>query len=802
MAIPIRPSSYIPTAFVDSKAGGYVSIFTAQGWDQWRQAVESLSQVAADNQFAYEKKMKAYEAVTAAISTKREDIISKIADIRAKKADVLAKYALKNADLEQKVARDQAQVPSSRTSSSGRWSQSSSRTLWNPKYKEDGTPVAAGTPAVAVDPALLANAGAINSTAGMSAADKQTEIAAAAKASGGYSDAQAADFAQSFTADAGFVSGMPISGGQSEAGRKTGRSAGTSTSSSTGQTWKDYNASQVDLLNDPALKEYDTALADLTAQLDGKGFDISQIGVPVLEPIDLITTARQIYKDKFGDVPDSTTLRVDGEVVSVLKNLMPFEVTNGMKKSVNFFQRYIDDAIAEARKNKADRDYPNAPQGDLTVDELNRAVEYGKRRAREVLFGLGAPGGDVSGELTGKTVTVEGDPTQPIDEGQGEALPFDAPLTPPPVWPPVDPATFDNTIPSDETKTSEDKTKTSEDKTKTSEDQTAQPLSTEPSVDNSQYIPTHDGRSLYDLDQNRKYKERLKRELDALDLGKGPPPSVDSPRYRTPPVPQSTMQYMGPGVAPIPPADGRRFDGPGPNIGQKTEGVIPEGLATAPPQGGYRMSPAVVPYSLPPSGLGGPYPEYPPVNWGHGDFPGFPFTYRTPLAQGERVEFFQGEKIGDNPPIPDLPRPVYKTDPKLYKTDPDLYNTEPTPNPFKAPPDSIPRDSKGVPLDLSRIKKDPESASRQYKVDAFLAGTKTATQNPKGTAKSIMADSVGKYVATLFDENKSKGLGAKPVASITEQLIKEYSGDPAKQKKAIQRYVELSTLDANSKRIG
>ena len=455
--VPIRQTTFIPTAFSDSKAGGYVSIFTAQGWDQWRQAVESLGQVAADNQFAYEKKMKAYEAVTQAISTKRGDIVTKIADIQAKKADLIGKYQLKNADLAQKAARDAAQVPSTRTSFSGRFSTSEGRTLWNPKYKaEDGSAVPTGAPSTAVDPKLLEETKSILLAADMTSEDKNAEIAAAAKRSG-MVDIAASDWAKTALQDATFVSGMGVAPSQAEAGRRASRSAGLSTSTATGQTWKDYNAAQISELDDPALKEYDTAIKELQGKLSEKGLDVSAIGVPVLEPIDLITTARQIYKEKFGDVPVPTTLKVDGKVISVLKNLMPFEVTNGMKRSVDFFQRYIDDAIAQARKDP-NRDYPD---GDLSVDELNRAVEYGKRRAREVLFGVAAPGGDVSGELSGKTSTPQGDPNAPKDDSK-------APLPPPPVWPPVDPATFNNEPTGDQPKTSGDQTadQTSEQKTR------------------------------------------------------------------------------------------------------------------------------------------------------------------------------------------------------------------------------------------------------------------------------------------------------------------------------------------------
>ena len=547
--VPIRPSSYVPTAFVDSKAGGYVSIFTAQGWDQWRQAVESLSQVAADNQFAYEKKMKAYEAVTQAISTKRGDIVTKIADIQAKKADLLGKYALKNAELLQKARRDEAQIPSERTSYSGRWSQSSGRTLWTPSYGPDGTPAStsAGGAGVPVTPPQLKIIQDWVNTPGMTDDERMTEIKRDLAATG-LPESTAQDMASSALKDKDFVSGMQISPGQAEAGRRSSGSAGVAVSSSTGQTWKDYNAAQISELNDPALEEYDKAIKELQGKLDEKGLDVASIGVPVLEPIDLITTARQIYKDKFGDVPDSTSLRVDGEVVSVLKNLMPFEVTNGMKRSVDFFQRYIDDAIAQAKLDP-NRDYPN---GDLSVDELNRAVEYGKRRARQVLFGVDAPGGDVSAELSGKTTTPQGDPNVPKDDSK-------APLPPPPVWPPVEPATFNNEPTGDQTG-----------------DQTAEPIDlTEP------------------FDPKAEYKNRLKRDLDALQYN-----------YKTPPIPQSTMQPTV-GTAQLGALPYQPRGGAAPDIGQKTEGEIPSYKAPI-PAGNYtpggRPQPALIPYSLPPFG--------------------------------------------------------------------------------------------------------------------------------------------------------------------------------------------------------
>lgn len=697
--VPIRQTSFIPTPFSDSKAGGYVSIFTAQGWDQWRQAVESLSQIAADNQLAYEKKLKTYEAITKAIATQRGDLDSKLADIQAKKADVLAKYALKNADLLQKAKRDAAQIPSERTSYSGRWSQSSGRTLWTPSYGPDGTPAStsAGGAGVPVSPANLKIIQDWVNTAGMTDDERKTEIARDL-VTAGLPESTAQDMAASAMKDKDFVSGMQISPGQAEAGRRSSGSAGVAVSSSTGQTWKDYTPAEIDATKDPAIIEYNKAIEELQAKLSDSGLDLSNIAAPVLEPIDLITTARQIYKEKFGDVPVPTNLRIDGSVVAVLNNLMPFEVTNGMNKSIDFFKRYIDAEVSAARKAAGGRE--------LNVNELNHAVEAGKKRARQVLFGIGAPGGDVSNELSGKTETVEGDPSAP--KTAASTTPDVTPPTPNTNWEPWDPgsATFNN--------------EPTGDQPKPSSDQTAKPMDlTEP------------------FDPKAEYKNRLKRELDALQYN-----------YKTPPIPQSTMQPTSgtaDAVPSLPPHT--YFPTRATYIGQKTEGEIPSYEAPIPggnytPEG--RPQPALIPYSLPPSGLSLPY-------W-----------------KGTGLEF-----------VP--PKPQWM----------------PTPQ-----PGLMPGKSPGMePIHKTKVL-DLDEASTQHKVDAFVAGTKAATENPKGTAKALVKDSIGQFVSTLFDENKSKGPNAKPVSTITEQLIKEYSGQPEKQKKAIQRYVELSTLDANSKRIG
>jgi hypothetical protein len=637
MAItPIRTASYVSVPYTESRANGYVTVFTAQGWEQWGQAIDSLGQAIADNQKDYEQKLKSYDALSKAIMDKRADITKKIADIQAKKAELIGKYQQKNAELAQKAARDAAQVPSTRTSSSGRWSVSEGRTLWNPKYKPEGGP--APTPRV-VDPTLLGNATSIVGTADMSPEEKITEIANAAKASGGYNDAEAKDFAESFLKDSSFVSGMEVAPSQAEAGRRATRSAGVSTSTATGQTWAPYTPSKIEISKDPAVMEYEKAIGDLEGKLKESGLDVSKLQAPALEPVDLITTARQIYKEKFGDVPVATNLKVDGRSVAVLNNLMPFEVTNGMKRSVDFFKRYIDDSVTSARTAAI-----NAGK-EFTTNDLNYAVEEGKKRAREVLFGASAPGGSVIDELKGKTA--------------------------------------------------------------------------------------------WDLSGLKKpdykfYNERVRDQLDQLaGMPKPYPPEA--------PIPSPT----GPGVP-------NYFGDKTYSIGPKPEGEIPS-YETTTPRNVAPTQPAEIPLTTPPTGLGG---------------------VKEPPGRG--LEW--------TPPQPQW-----------------MPTVQPGLTPVPRGPATYVDQTSSV---TNTKKQTLEQKDLTAKTDAFIAGTKAATENPKATAKAIVSDSVGKFVATLFDENKSKGANAKPVSTITEQLIKEYSGQPEKQKKAIQRYVELSTLDTNSKRIG
>ena len=55
-----------------------------------------------------------------------------------------------------------------------------------------------------------------------------------------------------------------------------------------------------------------------------------------------------------------------------------------MHKTEQFFKMYVDDAVATAKAHAVDA---QGVHRDLNVDELNAAVEQGKKTARDVLFG-------------------------------------------------------------------------------------------------------------------------------------------------------------------------------------------------------------------------------------------------------------------------------------------------------------------------------------------------------------------------------------------------------------------------------
>ena len=87
------------------------------------------------------------------------------------------------------------------------------------------------------------------------------------------------------------------------------------------------------------------------------------------------------------------------------------------------------------------------------------------------------------------------------------------------------------------------------------------------------------------------------------------------------------------------------------------------------------------------------------------------------------------------------------------------------------------------------------------KIEAVAAGTKLATENPAAAGKAVTKDAMGKYIAAVYDENKTKGAKAKPVGELTQTIIREYAGDAEKQKRAVEILSSLAALDTTSGKI-
>jgi len=120
-------------------------------------------------------------------------------------------------------------------------------------------------------------------------------------------------------------------------------------------------------------------------------------------------------------------------------------------------------------------------------------------------------------------------------------------------------------------------------------------------------------------------------------------------------------------------------------------------------------------------------------------------------------------------------------------------------NPDNVPPVVVPglkpTPAPTVPVDkLGQVDKKAKS-------EAVVAATKRYIEEPRAAARDITKDSIGKYVSSLYDTNKEKGAGAASVGQLSSTLIREYSGDPKKQTKALELLTQLALLDSGSTRI-
>jgi len=803
MAIIVGKEQKLPFtgALKDSRAEGYVSYFTKAGWDRWKMAAASVERDIADRDKEYDAAIDIYNQQLKDLEDKRAGLEKKLVDIQAKAAaaDIKREDAKWKAEEARKVKRQEQETEKNK----GVAKEPSTSTSTGASYTDSGGGVYSGrggstkdpfdeamdeiTPAnrTNVDDRLRTlNQGEINSsnvgdrwiklgqlqdtvlnadpyTKGMTAYaffinskdalrlenPSMNDADLTAKVLGVMSPGQKADVAY------GKSMVDKKAAEQTGGGGSGGGTYSPSSGSSRGSYQTDYDIAGFDQEVadlDKLGVTYKQIEDDLTKQLDVA--NKKNIKVPTFEKVDLITATRKAYDDKFGDIPRGTMLQTaSGNTYT--SELQPYELTNALNKTEKFFKLYI-----EAEVNAA----TDAKGSPLNTDEQNAAVEAGKKRARDILFGgLGTPP---------KTPPTSTAPEAFISAEQGESggEPTSSPL------PGLKTAPI--RIPPNDTSESASAGGAAGSTSDTEATRGPLPLTTLVPGPTSSGITVTEGGSggtgtSLPLPGLKTYGPRQpfrQSELDALFPNGVPQEVFDAAskmqRNNTIPVSRPQMQNYG-GTAPIPPADGRRFDGPGPNIGQKTDGEIQSYGGATPNVAPTR--PANIPYELPATGLRPPYHQtdkwIPPPLW-------------EPTRQPGLM------------PVPtDLYAPATYIEPTKEEIDSQLYWKNKRKEEQKAKPANS---------------QDQESLNdRRIKTEAVIAGSSLAIENPKKAAATITKDSIGKYVASLYDTNKQKGANGQPVGKISEAILREYSNDPAKQKKALEILASLSMLDSSAGKI-
>ena len=399
MAItPIKENTFSSYPMKDSRAEGYVTYYTKMKWDRFKMAAEQVAQDVAAKTATYEAALKFYQSQAKDIQDERQFIQKQINDITIRRANVVAKQNEIVYKEEARRAQLKAKIPSHSESSSQGTSESSGTSFWYSKYpgmkkKKDTQTAAPAVDAKRVQElrdSISGTVGQLNDAAGsdgFNAGDSYYENVVKTSKAAGYTEEEIAAAAQPLMNEA-LIESLPASTIQVKSpeieekpltSSRKSSSQRTSQSSSTGASQGDYTLPELDALaqSKSAVEEYDARLANLNEQLKAEGLQVDSLKAPVMEPIDSITATRKAYFDKFGDVPRNTNLNIQGEKTQH-KGIAPFELTAAMHKTEQFFKMYIDDAVATAKR---------AAGGELSVDELNVAVELGKKTARDVLFG-------------------------------------------------------------------------------------------------------------------------------------------------------------------------------------------------------------------------------------------------------------------------------------------------------------------------------------------------------------------------------------------------------------------------------
>lgn len=756
MAIIVGKEQKIPFsgAIKDSRAEGYVSYFTKAGWDRWKMAAASVERNIADRDKEYSAAVDMYNKQLKELADTKDNLAKKIADVQAKaaaadikredarwKAEEARQLQVQKQETEKakgiakqpSVGGSQRTSTSQRTGSSGGAGGGGRGGSGKDPYDEAMDEITTANRQL-VDDRMRTLSGGLNSsnvgdrwtqldqlnkagsmpsdayTRGMSAYTLYRNSLAALKAqspSASEDDLKAAllqSLPPSLVTDVAYGQSMVDAkaakqqGGGAGGGTSQGTSSSQGTSFSRGTYQQPYDIAAFDKEVADAEKlgvGYKQIEEDLANQL--ANVDKQKLKVPTFEKIDLINATRKTYDDKFGDIPKGTMLQTaSGNTYK--SELQPYELTNAIKQSEQFFKLYIDAEVKSASEAKG---------GLLNTDEQNAAVEAGKKRAREILFG-----------------------------GLGQRKPAQPSTNVPPKI-------------TDDQKRSADVIL----------------LGLEPDATDEEIRTA-----------KNKQDDELKAALQAAKANTAPEAFISATQGESGGEPTSLPL---PGLKTIPTRipnrkaefDALNFIPSTPSINAKE--TLPEFAPSTP----YRST----------------------------------GTPNSPLTNEERTKNIEDAVAmpGANP-LGSLIQNYTPATPEGYRSPNQSYGKDTWKQEGYVEPTKEEIDSqlywKNKRKEEQKTKpansQDQESLNdRRIKTEAVIAGSSLAIENPKKAAATVTKDSIGKYVSSLYDTNKEKGANGQPVGKISEAILREYSNDPSKQKKALEILASLSVLDSSAGKI-
>jgi len=802
MAIKVNQIAGSPVAapFKDSRAEGYVTYYTKAGWDRWKLSADQVAQLVAEQKLDYQAALETYKKDLASIETRKNDLTKKLADIAIKKAGALAQQDMINNKAEQaaelatgKAEQDKAKQGSYHPSWSYSvgWSKSSGsvagaafvaaggRDILEELVDGDGADhgvsahqaitegINASTDAESTAKALqrlndrMKQGQLTGDQYGAGVKLYAVHRGASAKLANdlGISQEDAGkliDDAVKKLPDGNIIAGHVSYGDKLIMDRVAGTTKGTGTSSSSESQHESKSGGgyygKYDIPAIPITEQnidtapFDAAAGEVQKQLDLLNGGTLSPSIPKMEPIDVIAAARKVYMEKFGDVPRGVRLNFGNGTYGQYKNLLPYEITDGVNKTKQFFTMYINDAVSKAKEKAI------AEGRVITVDELNAATEAGKAAARLVLFG-----GVVAADQKAEAKTGTPAPPNPIDKAMADM----SAVRSSGILGPEGDAIF-------------------------------------AALDASTRMP-----SVGTLNQPAGV-------TPGLDFNgrKGLPPTIEAAPVPTPSI--------TPVIPPVLGTRGEQVETPEAKKKRSALDILLRGFRPAldretglPSVTGPQKAQAISSLTMQGANQAATFPEsmhppYPRTVEGTSfrpmttqEFPKLPINRLDRAALG--LESPVATPVTGNLPASYYNAPsalpiILPTMLKPSGKEPGVNMGEFFKNKKVVPPEAAP-----VP---AQPKIDVTGAfDRREKSKTVETATASFMENPKAAARAIGKDNLGKYIASLYDENKSKGSSAVGIGELSSTVIREYSGDFAKQKKAIELLTQLALLDSTGGQI-